>query len=128
MLIVISACNLFGNVGQNSMYPARKLTLEIDIDQRAVLFENMQKFADKHSFRYVFTDQPASKGFSLELWGESILIAANDVPPDPNLVYIYFYKGYPGSSLADEDAVNKLANELNEFLSEIPNVTITEEK
>ena len=53
-------------------------------------------------------------------------IIANNVPPNPTRVPIRFYAKYPENPV-DEKTVDELFSDLKSFISEIPNVTITEE-
>lgn len=58
---------------------------------------------------------------------DDIRIIAGDVPPDPTRVPVRFYAKHPGYPV-DEETVDELFSDLKSFISEIPNVTITEEK
>jgi len=58
---------------------------------------------------------------------DDIKIIASNIPPDPTRFPVRFYAKYPGSPV-DEETVDDLLIDLKSFISEIPNVTITEEK
>ncbi|MEO7841779.1 MAG: hypothetical protein ABIU06_20745 [Anaerolineales bacterium] len=126
------ACALVNNVGGgNSLAPVRTLTLTVDTSQREEFISQLQIFSEKHGFETEI-DYYNIKGEHFQFWmlREDIKITVGSVPPDPTLVYIAFYAGYPGAP-ADEDAVDEvdeLVTDLISFISEIPNVTITEEK
>jgi hypothetical protein len=57
---------------------------------------------------------------------DSIQIISQDASDDLTVFSVHFYGLYPGTTV-DEDAVDELVTELKSFISEIPNVTITEE-
>lgn len=115
-------------VGGSGQAPIRSLTLTIDKSKREELFDQLRKFSEKHGFEYQLTDFN-TKGENFQFWmsREDIFITASNVPPDPTMVFIDFYRKYPGYPV-DEEVVDELLNDLKGFISEIPNVTITEEK
>jgi hypothetical protein len=126
-LLATLACALVNSVGGgNSLAPVRILTLTIDKGQREDLFDQLQKFSEKHAFEFRLTDFN-TKGERFQFWmsREDVYITASDVPPDPTLVYIAFYI-YPGKSI-DEETIDKLLIDLKSYVSEIPNITITEQ-
>lgn len=55
----------------------------------------------------------------------NIQIISENVPGNSGIYDVDFYGLYPGAPV-DEEAVNELVTELKSFISEIPNVTITE--
>ncbi len=128
VLFATLACALANSpsVG-NSLEPVRRLRVTIDESQREELFAQFQKFADKHALKFVFSDYGTTNHFLVELWGENILITASDDPGNPRSVSIFFSAKYPGSTV-DEEAIDELLNDLKNYISDIPNVTITEEK
>ena len=111
-----------------SLEPVRGLRITIDESQRDDLFAQFQKFADKYRFEIDITDFNTN-GEHFQVWmsGDSIQIVASDVPEEPNEVSIDFYGLYPGYPV-DEETVDEFLNDLESFISEIPNVTITEVK
>jgi hypothetical protein len=60
------------------------------------------------------------------MFRDDITINASINRHDPNIVSIGFFAKYPGYPV-EEETVDKLLNDLKSFISEIPNVTITEE-
>jgi hypothetical protein len=125
-LLCVLGCN-FLNIGQgSSLMPVRSLTLTIEKSQREELFDQLRKFADKHSFKLVLTDYEKTEHFLVEIWGENILISATDDPGSSRLVSIFFSGKYPGYPV-DEETVDDLVIDLKSFISEIPNVTIVEQ-
>ena len=126
------ACALVNNAGGgNSLAPVRSLTLTVQISQRDEFFEQLQTFAEKHAFETETTDYNTN-GERFQFWmsRDDLKISATDVPPEPTLVYIFFYAGYPGTPIAEDaiDEVDELVTDLISFINEIPNVTVTEEK
>ena len=114
--------------GGNRMLPLRSLTMTIDKSQRQELFDQLQKFAEKHEFEFQITDFNTN-GENFQVWmsGKDLTITVSNVPPDPMIVYVVFSGKYPGVSV-DEDEVEELFSDIKSFIAEIPNVTITEEK
>jgi hypothetical protein len=104
----------------------RSLTLTIDKSQREVLFDQLRNFSEKHGFEHELTDFNTN-GERFQFWmsRDDIFITASDVPPDPSLVYIFFYD--PGSPV-DEEVMDDLLSDMKNLINEIPSVTITEEK
>ena len=115
-------------VGSKGQAPIRSLRITIDKSQRERLFDQFRKFADKHGFEYQISDFNTN-GENFQFWmsRDDITIIANNVPPNPTRVPIRFYAKYPGYPV-DEETVDELFSDLKSFISEIPNVTITEEK
>jgi len=110
-----------------SQPPIRSLIVTIDASQREEFFEQMRKFAEKHAFSYSLTDYGGQgKYFLVEIRGDNIKILANEVSRDLTVFDISFFAPSPGDPLPDKKVVDNLAVDLKMFLSEIPNVTITE--
>jgi hypothetical protein len=129
VLLSTLACTLVNSVGGgNSLAPVRTLTLTVDTSQREEFISQLQIFSEKHGFETEI-DYYNIKGEHFQFWmlREDIKITVGSVPPDPMLVYVAFYGNYPGASV-DEDEINELLSDLKNFISEIPNITITEEK
>ena len=110
----------------NSLAPIRSPTLTIDKSQREKFFDQLREFADKQASRLVLTEYEKIDHFLIEIWGDDILITASDVPPDPSLVYIFFY--VYGGNTVDEETIDELLNDLKSYINEVPNVAITEEE
>jgi|SRR5688500_16904471 len=113
--------------GSEGQAPIRSLRLTINRSQREELFDQLREFAEKHGFEYELTDFNTN-GENFQFWmsRDDMRIIANNVPPNPTRVPIRFYAKYPGSPV-DEKTVDELFSDLKSFISEIPNVTITEE-
>ena len=115
-------------VGSQGQAPIRSITMIIDKAQREELFDELRGFAEKHKFQHELTDFNTN-GENFQFWmaRDDLRIIVGDVPPDPTLVDVDFYAKYPGYPV-NEETVDELFDELKSLLSEIPNVTITEEK
>ena len=115
-------------VGNEGQAPIKSLTLFIEKDQREALFDKLRGFAEKYGFQYELADFNTN-GENFQFWmaRDDLRIIASNVPPDATRVPIRFYAKYPGYPV-DEKIVDELFNEVKSLISEIPNVTITEEK
>jgi hypothetical protein len=120
--LLIWGCLPVSNV---SMMPVRTFTITIDKAQRQELLDQLQNFADKHEAKYAFSDYGTTDHFLAEIWGESLLILAGNVPGTSDLVDISFYGKLPGH-VPDEELVDEWLQDLKSFISEIPDVMITE--
>jgi hypothetical protein len=92
----------------------------------------MQRFAEKHSIKIVIRDVevkvgPSGKGFFIEMHRSDIQIVAIGEPSAPMVVSIAFYDEDPAHPVP-KAALDDLFDDLQSFILEIPNVTITEEK
>ena len=116
-------------VSSNGQAPIRSLRITLDKSQREQLFDQLRKFADKHIFEIQIDEINAASGMHFNVWmsRDDILIIASDVPKAPTKVRISFYDKNP-SHPAHKETVNDLFSDLKSFISEIPSVTITEEK
>ena len=115
------------DIGRDGQAPIRSFQLTLNKSQREDLFEQLRKFAEKHRFEYEFTDfNTNGRNFQFWMSRNDLRIIASNVPPDPTVVFVDFYAKYPGAPV-DETVVNDLIKDLKSFISEIPNVTITEE-
>lgn len=112
----------------NGQLPIRSLTMTIDKSQREELFKQLRIFADRHSFKYEFTDFNTN-GENFQFWmvRDDMNITTANVSPDPKVVFIDFDRGDPGRPVNEKD-VNELFTALKNLVSEIPTVTITGEK
>ena len=99
------------------------------MNRREELFVQLQKFADKHIFEIQIDEINAASGTHFNVWmsRDDILIIAGDVPKAPTKVGISFYDKDP-SHPTHKETVDDLFSDLKSFISEIPNITITEEK
>ena len=112
--------------------PIRGLKITIDESQKEELYLQLWKFADKHSFRIHIRDVdvsvgPSGKGFFIEMHRSDVQISAVGKPSAPIMVSINFYDEDRANPAAKE-TVDELFSDLKSSVSEIPDVTITEEK
>jgi hypothetical protein len=127
VLLFTFGCTLFSNIEDSyKLEPVRRLRVKIEEGQREELFDQFEKFAEKHDFRIEITDF-ANMGKYFQVWmvRDNIQVVAEDVPGDPSTYDVDFLGLYPGQPV-DEEAIDELLIELKSFLSEIPNVSITE--
>jgi len=106
--------------------PIRRLRITIDVSRREELFVQLQEFAEKHAFEFhlTFYDRD-NKIFLVELYRKDLQILAADVPDTPTMINLRFLDQNPATP-TPEETVDELFNDLKSFLSEIPNITVTE--
>lgn len=115
-----------GSVGQA---PIRSLTITIDPSQQDKFFDQLRKFADKHSFEYNLTNYGGQgKHFLVYMLGEDVKILTVGISDNSNVFSVRFYAPSPGDPSPDKEIVDSLVIDLKMFINEIPNVTITEEE
>jgi hypothetical protein len=111
--------------------PIRRLRVTIDPSHQEELFNQLQKFADKHNFKVVISDYSTSSAtYQVELSRKDFIIRAIHNSHDVEIVSIGFYDQIRATPVPEEtlDAINDLVIDLVSYLEEIPDVTITEEK
>ena len=110
-----------------SKYPRRTIIVKIEATQREQLFSEMRKFADMQGFAIrIDPTSPNGTDFSVEMWREDVnIIAQNNF--DPGTFTIGFFDTDSAIS-PPEFVLNSLVSDFKSYISEIPNVTITEEK
>lgn len=134
-LLCVFGCIGFSEIakkGSEGQSPIRTLVLTIDLSQRDELFDQMQKFAGKYAFKNLIRDVevevgPSGKGFFIEMHRSDIQILGVGEPSAPIMVSINFYDE-DSAHPARKETIDELFSDLKSFISEIPNVTITEEK
>ena len=108
--------------------PTRRLRITIEENQREQLFAHFQKFADKHGFEMQTSDYGTDwETYMIWLSRNDIKIIATHNPHDKKIVSVGFYNKNPAQPAA-KGVVDALKAELESFLSDIPNITITEEQ
>lgn len=111
--------------GFGTSYPQRTLDVVIDLGQREKFFEQLTRFADAHDFRiHLGPTTPAGDTFNINMSRKDVMVIANNVF-DIKTFHIAFYDEDP-ANLAPEETIDSLFNDLKRYISEIPNVTITE--
>lgn len=111
--------------------PIRWLTITIDPGRRGELFDQLQKFADKHGFEFLMSDfGTGGERFIIEMLGNHIKILAVNIPESSTMVSIRFYDQSRANPVSEETTktIDELVSDLKTFISEIPNVTITQKK
>lgn len=130
--ILILGCmgtiNMFNKIEESSSQgPIRSLRITIDKSQREELFDQFRKFAEKHAFEFHISDYgTGGEDYLIEMSRTDIIINASIIHHDPKIVSIGFFAKYPGYPV-NEETVDDLVNDLKNFISEIPNITITEQ-
>ena len=130
LVLCIFACvGMTKLAGPSSQAPMRTLRVTIDRTQRQELFDQLHNFADKHAFEYSVTDYGGQgKHFLVYILGESIKILTVEASSNLDMFSIGFYVPSPGDPLPNQQTVDDLVVDLKSFISEIPNVRITEEE
>jgi hypothetical protein len=106
--------------------PIRRLQITIDVDRREELFVQLREFAEKHSFRILIREvEVIPEGIFIEMYRDDIEISAADVPNAPTMINLGFYEANPANPTSEE-TVDELFSDLKSFLSEIPNISVTE--
>ena len=109
--------------------PIRTLSIQVEENQREELFSQLRKFSDKHQLRFDLDFYDGKEGneiFSMVMYGDTLHISALSKPITTTELDINFYEEDP-TNPASQETVDELFNDLKVFISEIPNVTISEE-
>jgi hypothetical protein len=107
----------------------KRLRITMDEGQREELFAQMRKLADKRSLEFTLSFSSDKTVFHIEIHGEGFQITADPVTGSPKQIWItFFIDYYKAPTPTSLEAVDELFDELKSCLSQIPNVTITEEK
>jgi hypothetical protein len=108
--------------------PIRSLRITIDVNRREELFAQLRRFAEKHGFEILIREVKVHPdGTFIAMYRNGLKILANDVPESPTIISLGFYYRYPAFSVSQAN-VDELFKDLKAFISEIPNVTVTDEK
>lgn len=114
--------------GSEGQAPIRVLKISIGVDRREELFAQLRKFADKHGFEIYIRDvEVIPEGIFIEMYRADLEILAGSAASDPATIELGIYERDPKNPTPDE-TVDELVNDLKNFISEIPDVTITEEE
>ena len=105
--------------------PIRILSIQLDENQREELFVQLRKFSEKHELEFYLNFYRGGEIFSIEMRGKGIEIAA--LSTNTTELDISFFEEDP-TNPPSQETVDELYNDLKAFISEIPDVTITEEK
>jgi len=127
LLCIFGCIAAVGTADDAAQLPMRSLRITIDVNRREELFTQLRGFAEKHGFEILIREVKVHPdGIFIAMYRNDLKILANDVPKSPTKISLGFYKRqsvFPTS----QETVDELFSDLKAFLSEIPNVTITEE-
>ena len=87
----------------------------------------MRKFSKKHELKFYLNFYRGGEIFSIEMRGKNLEIAALSKPINTTELNISFFEEDP-TNPPSQETVDEVYNDLKSFISEMPNVTITEEK
>lgn len=135
LTIVISLCSLLFLLGigikvmagisktEVAEKPILAFDVVIDVDQRENLFDQLRAFAEKHSFAIrIAPTTPNTDHYLGQLWREDIkLVMVN--PFEEGKYRIYFYKN--DVDTVSGEILDLLASDLQFFLSDVPDLVIT---
>ena len=114
--------------GSEGNLPIRRLQIIIEVRHREELFEQLQKFADKHSFRLLIRDVAViPEGIFIEMYRDDLQILAGSTASDPTTIDLGIYESDVARPITDE-TIDELFKDLKSFINEIPNITIVKEK
>lgn len=112
---------------KNGQAPIRKVWITLAQNQHDQLFEQLRKFADKHTFAIQISQtDPSGENFLVEMWREDIEIDAID-SGDPGLFKISFFSTSEERPVPSR-VIDELIVDLKGFIGEIPNTTLTVEE
>lgn len=106
----------------------KSLTITIDESQREELLTRLRKLADKHSLEFTSSFSSDKTLYRVEIYGDGFHITSDSRSnPRGEIIIAFFLDYYKVPTLTSEKTVDELFDELKSLLSEIPNVTITEQ-
>jgi hypothetical protein len=107
----------------------KSLTITIAESQREELFAQMRKLADEHSLEFQLSLSSDKTLFHVEIHGDGFHITSDPVVGSPGEISMIFFIDYHKAPTSTSlETVDELSNELTSRLSQIPNLTITEER
>ncbi|HJR79965.1 MAG TPA: hypothetical protein VJ821_07830 [Anaerolineales bacterium] len=113
------------------LLPIRSFKITIHPNQREQLFEQFHKFAEKHGYEFIISDYGTNfENYLIEIFRDNIKIIATHSGRDREIVSVWFYDQSRANPTSEEtmDTINELALDLESFIMEIPDVTITDRK
>jgi len=135
MLVGLLVCGLgcvsltrsFTLKGNPNDLPVESFTLMTELNQREELFSQMRKFADKHALKFALVVHSSDKAsFAIQIDGDRFFITAVGTTIAPREIDIGFYNAPNSSTLAPQETMDELLDDLKRFVNDIPNVGITE--
>ena len=133
LICVFGCANMIeGSSEYNERYPSvklpiRTLSIQLDENQREELFVQLRKFSEKHDLEFYLNFYRGGEIFSVEMRGKGIVIAALSKPINATELDISFFEE-DSTNPPSPETMDELYNDLKVYISEIPNVTISEEK
>lgn len=110
-----------------TLYPQKTLVVSIDLGQREKLFEKLTEFADAHDFKiHIGPTTPTGDTFSIYMSRKDVVIWGDNVSSPRGEYNFSFYDEDP-TNPAPEETIDNLYNGLKRYISEIPNVVLTEQ-
>jgi hypothetical protein len=107
----------------------RGLTITIDESRREELFTQLRKLADNHSLEFTLSFSSDKSLFLAEIHGNGFHITSSAKANYPREISVDFYLDYyKDPTPISQETVDELFDELKSLLSEIQNISITEEK
>ncbi len=109
--------------------PAKNLSIDVDIEQREKLFDQLQKFSEKHHLGFhlsLYSRETANDTFLAEMRRQNFLISAASKPINQTEIDFYFTVDDP-TNPPSQETIDELYNDLKAFVIWIPSVKIAEE-
>ena len=115
------------NTATYQKYPRRTIIVNIETSQQEMLFDELRSLADDEGFAIrIAPTTPSGVDFIVEMWREDVKVIALK-SSDSGTFRIGIFDTDSAVSIP-EWAVDSLKNKLINYIEEIPNVAITEEK
>lgn len=110
-----------------TLHPKKTLVVIIDLGQQEKFFEQLTRFSDAYAFDiHIGPTTLSGDTFNINMSRKDVMVIANNVF-DKKTFDIVFYDKNPANP-APQETIESLFSNLKRFISEIPNVTITEER
>ena len=111
----------------NGQSPIKNLRITVSKNQRNELIDQLQRFADKDAFAIrIERHDPNGYNFSVYLWRDDIWMSGL-YPVDPETMSLHFYYTIEAQPIP-ASIVDETISDLENYLNEIPNATISIEK
>ena len=133
--IILCALSCFGftqiaKQGSEGQAPIKTLDVTVTAGQREELFGKLRSFANDHAFKIIIRDVevrtgPSGKGFFVEMLRDDVYINAVGNPSAPIMISVNFHNA-DSEHQAPKEVVDKLCIDLEESLSSITNLSVTQ--
>jgi hypothetical protein len=111
----------------NTQRAIRSVIININPSRQDKLFTQLREFADKWNYAILIDPiSPNGEDFRIGMWREDTKLIGL-YPTDPGTLYIGFYYTNP-AVLVPERYFDEEISDLEKFISEIPNATLSVEK